>query len=281
MRALGTKTSVIIIFSLFSFYSTLLLGGCSYFKPRLKESRNLETLGNPSILDESLAGRFKSFGSLKGIAHINLKAGKKGNSFNAVVVLKTPDLFRFEILNPLNQPLALITSDGENIYKTDLKNSSLTVSPISEQASEKLLGLPIVPHELVEIMTGNISFEKTEHHMLQFDKDNNLYILTLYQNSGDTSNNKYLIKKYWIEQARLIPLKVEASDQSGKILYEVDYSDFLNIDNYPLPGRIECHYFLKNILVKINFKDILLNGEADQSLFNFQNPSGFKVIYSE
>ena len=277
---MGTKISLIIIFSLFFFCSAFLLTGCSFVKPLLKESKNLETLGNSSVLDEPLEGRFKSFENLKGIVHINLKAGKKGNSFNMVTVLKSPDLFRFEILNPLNQPIAFITSDGKNIYQTDLKNSNLTVFPISKQASEKLLGLPFVPSELIEIITGNVPVGKSEHHILQFDKDNNFYILTLFQSSDETSDNK-LVKKYWIEQARLIPLKLEVSEQSGKTLYEVDYSDYRDINNYQLPGKIECNYFLKNILVKINFKDISLNSEVDQSLFNFQTPSGFKVIYSE
>ena len=277
---MGTKTSLISILSLFFFCSAFLLTGCSSVKPLLKESKNLETLGNSSVLDEPLEGRFKSFENLKGIVHINVKAGKKGNSFNMVIVLKSPDLFRFEILNPLNQPIAFITSDGKNIYQTDLKNSNFTIFPISKQASEKLLGLPFVPSELIEIITGNIPVRKTEHHILQFDKDNNFYILTLFQNSDETSDNK-LVKKYWIEQARLIPLKLEVSEQSGKTLYEVDYSDYRDINNYQMPGKIECNYFLQNISVKINFKDISLNSEVDQSLFDFQNPSGFKVIYSE
>jgi len=264
-----------ITFSLLLLCFLNYLFGCAVQKIQIKESKNLEPLKDSSFLEQSLEERIKSFHTLKGIAHVNLKVDKKRNSFNIAFVLKAPNLLRFEILTPFGQPLSFITSNGQNIYQTDLKYNRITVTSVSKSVSEKVLGIPLLPPELIEIMAGNIFINKDDQKVVQFDKDNNLYIMTISQDSDS------LIKKYWIDYLRFLPLKIEVSDQNENILYEVNYSDYQYIDNYLLPQEIICDYFLKKISVKIAFKELSLNGEAPQSLFNLQNPSDFEIIYSE
>ena len=132
-----------------------------------------------------------------------------------------------------------------------------------------------MPQELLKIITGTISFNKSNQRTIQLDKDNNLYVLT----EGPDSDN--LTRKYWIDSKNFNLLRIKVSDSNGNIVYEVNYSEYQNIDNCPLPEKIICGFFLKNISIEINFKDISLNTEMPFDLFSNQNPSGFKIIYQE
>lgn len=261
--------------SLFVLYPLIFIAGCSFLKPPIRESIKLETVEDYSFLNQSLSNRTKSLQTLKGIVHINLKTQQNRKSFSTAIVLKTPNLLRFEVLNPLRQPLAVITSDGKNMYQTNIKDSLIFVTPLTKSALEKLLGIPFMPEELIEMITGNIPIERFNQERAQFDKDNNLYILQV----SDKMRN--LIKKYWVDYSRLIPLKIEALDSNGSALYEVSYSGYKEINNYFMPQEITCNYFVKNISVKINFKESSINSEVSQDLFSFQKNSGFKIIYSE
>ncbi|OGL41273.1 MAG: hypothetical protein A3C43_11235 [Candidatus Schekmanbacteria bacterium RIFCSPHIGHO2_02_FULL_38_11] len=271
------KSSVIISFFILflSFLNLISISGCSAKKALIRESKNLETLQDTSFIEKSLEEKAKYFKNLKGVVRIKLKIGKKENSFNAVIALKNPDLLRIEILNPFGQVITFITSDGQNIHQTDLKNSRIILTPVSISSSEKFLGIPLMPQELLKIITGTISFNKSNQRTIQLDKDNNLYVLT----EGPDSDN--LTRKYWIDSKNFNLLRIKVSDSNGNIVYEVNYSEYQNIDNCPLPEKIICGFFLKNISIEINFKDISLNTEMPFDLFSNQNPSGFKIIYQE
>ena len=267
-----------IVSLLFLFFSPLILipfSGCSTGKVLIKKPENLETLQDISFLKKSLEEKTDRLKSLKGIAKIKLKTDKKENSFNAVIVLKNPDFLRIEILGPFNQLIALISSDGKNIYQADLKNSRMIITPVSKSSSEKFFGIPLLPEEILEIITGSIKTNINNNIEVKFDKDNKIYVLT------QTSVSDNLIKKYLINMLNLDTLRIDASDKDGNSVYEADYSDYQETGNCSVPKKIVCNYHLKNILIDINFKDISLNTEAPLQLFSLENQKGFQIIYQE
>lgn len=275
MKSLKTSKIAPIFFLFFSPLILIPFSGCSAKKALIKEPKNLETLQDTSSIERFLKEKAEHFKSLKGVAKIKLKTDKKENSFNAVIVLKNPGLLRLEILSPFNQLIALISSDGKNIYQADLKNSRMIVTPVSKSSSERFLGIPLLPEEIFQIITGIIQANENNHIEARLDKENNLYVLT------ELSVSDNLIKRYLINMLNLDTLRIDASDKNGNMVYEADYSDYQKTDNCSVPKKIICNYHLKNILIDINFKDISLNTETPFQLFSLENQKGFQIIYQE
>jgi len=275
MKTLKQPTGISFLFLFLFFLNFLSFLGCSIEKVLIRKPENLEILQDTTFFEKSIQEKSEKFKNLSGIARIKIKTEKKEISFNAVIALKNPDLLRIEILNPFKQVISFISSDGKNIYQTDLKNSRIIATPVSKASSEKFLGVPLLPQELLKIIAGTISFNKNNQRKIQYDKDNNLYVLTEASDFGN------LVTTYWVDSNNFDTLKTEVSEMNGNTVYEAIYSDYKDIDNYPLPEKIICNFLLKNTAIEIILKDMSLNTEMSPDLFNLRNPSGFKIIYQE
>lgn len=111
-----------------------------------------------------LTGAFEA-SAMKATAVVSLDNGGgvtlKGR---AVLIAKKPGLFRIEVTGPFNQTMALLISDGKNLYVNALSRSALY--ELADPLPNDKWPLPFKPDDFVALLLGSVGANHASGHAL-------------------------------------------------------------------------------------------------------------------
>jgi len=137
----------------------LFLGACVKAPPR--SSSDPARLQHASELRSAFEAKSQSLAGLKAYAQVRVRGGGKTESFDAAILIGTPDKLRVEILDDLGQTRLRLIADGVQVFWEDLNQGTQETLVQDEKALQKTLRLPIriedfIQRMLLEFPQGNI-----------------------------------------------------------------------------------------------------------------------------
>lgn len=83
---------------------------------------------------------------------------------------------------------------------------------------------------------------------------------------GDGANSRF-----WVEQARFLPLRVEEFGADGKATKRIDFSEFENQGESWIPGRIEMQDIGRGSRTELKLEELKMNTGVKDNLFTEAN----------
>ena len=128
----------------------LLLAGCASVPAPPSQPLAPEVHRLLNALDR----RWAEFEDLRTQVDIALRRGDRAQRLSGVLLLKSPDSIRLEALSPWGQPLMILTTTATSFTLYQVAENRALVGPASARSTERWLGVPLEPVELVGILSG-------------------------------------------------------------------------------------------------------------------------------
>lgn len=216
----------------------LLLAGCASLPARPPEPLAPEL---HRLLD-GMDRRWRQFEDLRTRVEISLRRGSQVQRLSGVLLLKSPDSIRLELLSPWGQPLLLLaaTKDALTLYQV-IENRAL-VGPASARATERWLGFALEPTELVAILAGRVLPMKEVQNGALRPRDGLGPSLELVGAGG--------VQRIWLDPETLVVHQVEWT--GGSTLLRITYDGADAVDP---PAALTLEALDRPLSVSIRYRE--------------------------
>src|SRR5256885_1206648 len=183
---------------------------------------------------ERVAARRQALNSLKGLAHVDLRAGIRHASLDdMVVVLQRFEAIRLEGIGPVGQPLFLLIADAHQLSLYTPQEGRLLTGAASADNLMRLFGIALTPTALEYILMGDVPLVTLPTAgTFAYRARENLY---LWKGQVPSQPQSYRI---WFEPYDLQPVRFEMEDAGGQLVLQVWYEDFQRLNGFMMPYRI-------------------------------------------
>jgi len=114
---------------------------------------------------------------------------------------------------------------------------------------------------------ANLSFaEESKVETVEETKVGTTAAWLLTVKDGDGANSRF-----WVEQARFLPLRVEKLGADGKATKRIDFSEFENQGESWIPGHVEMQDISRGSRTELKLDDLDLNTGVKDNLFTEAN----------
>ena len=205
-----------------------------------------------------------------------------------VIVGKSPDLLRAEILGPFGQPLVFVVLNGDSLVALDYKANRAYRGRASRRNLARFLGMALSSKEVFTLLSGSAPIiEAGEARVHPDDKPGRALLKLLAKGGGLGEGMVFSLSDYALHQAWLrqwtglggqggldsehLPL-----DQDSSVLLDCRFDDFINARTGRYPKRISIR---DNQSRKVSLKnfELLINPQLDGALFEAKLPKGVAV----
>ena len=183
---------------------------------------------------EHVAARRQAFGTLRGLAHVELRAGIRNVSLDdAVVVLQRFEAIRLEGYGPVSQLLFLLIADTHQLALYAPQEGRLLTGAASAENLMRLFGIALTPTALQYVLLGDVPLATLPSAgEFAYRARDNLY---LWKGQVPAQPQSYQI---WFEPYDLQPVRFEMADATGQLVLQVWYEDFQRLQGFMMPYRI-------------------------------------------
>lgn len=254
----------------------LLVAGCrgrilSPWANPPKVERSFSTAGP---LLEEMARRRARLEDLKAITQLTLRTPEQELTVHQAVVLKGLNSLRLETLSPIGQPTGILVARDDHIRWVDPVGGRYWDGPASQEALDRLVGMPLFPDEMVAILAGALPPRAdVASAVLEPAPMDSAYRLTIA--AGD------LTEQVLVDEADLTVRSRTRYDADGREVLRVLYGRFRDIQEYPFPLRVELTLPQSDYRMKIDYQRVLLNQAVEEGLFDLPIPPGSKRVTLE
>jgi len=220
---------------------------------------------------EHLAARRQALDNLRGLAHVELRAGIRNATLDdAVVVLQRFEAIRLEAIGPVGQPLFLLIADAHQLSLYTPQEGRLLTGAASAENLMRLFGVALTPTALEYILMGDVPLATLPTAgAFAYRAPENLY---LWKGQVPVSRQSYQI---WFEPYHLQPVRLEMADVTGQLVLQVWYEDFQPLNDLMMPYRITVVQPTLGRRVVWQYKDkVELNASLTQEPFRMRVPAG-------
>src|SRR5215471_14048261 len=175
---------------------------------------------------EHLAARRQALDNLRGLAHVELRAGIQHATLDdAVVVLRRFEAIRLEAIGPVGQPLFLLIADAHQLSLYTPQEGRLLTGAASADNLMRLFGIALTPTALEYILMGDVPLVTLPTAgALAYRARENLY---LWQGQVPPEPQSYRI---WFEPYDSQPVRFEIEDAGGQLVLQVRCEDFQRLN---------------------------------------------------
>lgn len=202
-----------------------------------------------------------SVNTLKGMASVRIESIAEDSSFKQATIVKSPDIFRLEILALFGKTIGLLISDGNKVYLRTTRDEMVFENAERFNLSYFYPGIPpeITTSVLADILLGRVPFGLwQDSYTIGMDETTRLFDIS-YENSLGTKTSLLVdpLKKR-VEKA-IVNL------YNGRVV-EIDYADFGFGGMSSFPKKVEIS--ADGYLLKLSYISSLdINPELDGGLF--------------
>ncbi len=185
----------------------------------------------------------------------------------AVIVARRPGAFRVETLSPLEQPVEVITTDGERLYL--LASDTLRVGPATPENLAAVMPLPMRPEEVVDTLLGGVPASSALEPLDVAPGDGGRWVLSLAGAGGDLVELTIDPASGRVESTRLLA-------RGGGLRASVEFGDFEPVGDAgpPLPRAIVIRMPRDDLDLRIRLTDVAVDTPVDDALFRLEPPPG-------
>lgn len=219
--------------------------------------RKIDTSG---VMD-SVKENQDSVETIKAVASVRIESIAENSSFRQATAVKSPDLFRIEILAVFGKTIGVLVSDGEKVYLRTARDSMVFENSEAFNLSYFYPGIPreITTDVLADILLGRVPFGLwVENYSVDIDRKSRLLRIS-YTNSLGTTSTLLIDPLETRVKKAFIDLK-----QEGKV--EIDYNDFGlgGIETFPRVTEVRAG----NYMLKLSYTgSVDINKKLDDTVF--------------
>ena len=220
----------------------------------------------PAALLASLRRQGEGRTNLRAMGRVTALGPDGRVRLRTVLVAERPRSFRFETLTPFEQPIDVMTSDGERLWL--LRDGRLFEGPATPENVARLLPLPMRPAEVVETLLGGVpvSDRFAPERVEPVDAG---WRLHLRAPNGDRG-------VLLIEPRRRRVLEAELRDAAGQLLVGVRFDRFEPADDGgpAVPTAIEVEVPPRRTRVRLRLTEAETDVALPPALFVVRPPAG-------
>ena len=239
----------------------LVMSSCQNAPP--KTALDAQGLSQAETTLASLRQKYDWQGLLA-FGQVRVRGGGKSESFDAALLVQSPDLVTLEIINDLGQVLTRVVSDGHQILYEDTQQKIYTLLGDDTAAFKKALHLPISPQEFVARLLLKIPQEKIVGVGVQ---KNAVTGAAVKQVEGEN----YLIG-FDEKNQQLLEVRRWKTPGSGKELYRIEY---LAKPDAVYPGQIVWRFQKPKVEVTVRFEEVTRKDSSPPQKFDTHPPEGW------
>jgi hypothetical protein len=185
------------------------------------------------------------------------------------MIVRRPASLRVEAMSPLGVAL-VVAADGGQIAVFDPGKNTLMRGPATAETLERFARIPMAPQQAVRLLLALApdSAMLTMPPSSQTD-DASMKVLTYARADG-------AIDELGFTDDQLTLVREKSS--SGRITYEVHYSDYKDIGAIKFPYAVEASFPLSGTTLKLRYERPIVDGEIDDALFVLSPGASTKVI---
>jgi len=195
---------------------------------------------SPEVIFEAARQRTVSF-ALQANFSIDVDSESFSGSTKGAMILHRPDRMRFDILSPLNTPLAYLASDGQALHAwVQQERTFYRGDDIGDVLDHLLRGAAGIS-DFIDVLTGVMPLPAAEVIDTRFDAAEGLLEVAL-------SAAQETQMRVWIEpESRLLKRIVLLSPEDQMMgqrqrLLRVDYVDYMRLENQKMPKEISMRF---------------------------------------
>lgn len=237
----------------------LVWGAC---RPGPVRTANTAPLPKPEEALATLRAQSQSRKSLRAMGKVTY-FGKEGRvRVKAALLAERPGSFRVETISPFEQPLDVMTCDGERLWL--LSGGRLREGPATPENIARLLPLLMRPEEVVGTLLGGVPLGATfKPTALAWAEDQKRWVLTMEGLSKE-------IGELTIDPARKIVEQMRILEPDGSVRLQVGFEDFETVSGAEFPRKIHIEMPKAKMDVKIKMVEFELNVALQEKFFRLQ-----------
>lgn len=242
------------------------LGGAACHPATGPRGPDVSDRPTPSELLDSVRRQGEGRSNLRAMGRVTANGPDGRVRLRTVLLAERPGRFRFETLTPFEQPIDVMTSDGERLWY--LHEGRLFEGPATPDQVARLLPLPMSPAEVVETLLGGAPVsERFEPDTLETSDEG----WWLHLRGPDGAQGRLLV-----EPGRLRVLEAHLHDRLGQLVTKVRFDRFEpGKDGGPsVPTSIEVEVPPRELEVRIRLTEFETGVKLDPSLFVIEPPPG-------
>jgi len=171
--------------------------------------------------------------TFKGTGRITFREDEKNDlSARVAWVGAVPGKLRIVLRSVSGQPMASMASDGEWVYFFSHAQGKYFKKRASTTLLQRFLSVSITPDDVVYILAGRVPVNEHSFATVRTDRLDKGCILVLESAWGNA------VEKIYFEDNKKDVRKVEVFDQSGALIYRVEFYGKQTINDYQIPVRL-------------------------------------------
>ncbi len=246
--------------------SQLYLNGCAPSTPV-----QVDRIISSDRLIKRLEANRRKIKSFVGTGSISIKTSELDAKSSFQVEIKKPDTVKVSFYGPFGIDLAFALITPQNFQFYDAINNIYYKGKVRPGVMKDILKINISFDELIDVATGSVNLtDKLRSEPDKFEAVDDLYKLTYL----DSVSKKSSI--YWVKSDELEIRQYQKNDSNGKNLVDAKYSDFMKVEENPIPKQTSMDDLLNNQKIKIEYRTIEVNKEIGKLKIDI--PDDAKII---
>jgi len=184
-----------------------------------------------------------------------------------IVLVERPSSLRVEILGILNQPLAVIVTDGESYEVFHAQNQSYESGSVDASLLWNEAGIDLRPEEAVALLLG-----------VPISSDSIVPAGAVQDGAGkiriDLTDAEGVVRQRGTFDSSGRLHSFEVLDPRGEIAWVAQFRDYREIDGLPFAHAISLDVSAGKTHAEISFGKVELNPQLPADIFRLQSPRG-------
>ncbi|MBI5747682.1 MAG: DUF4292 domain-containing protein [Nitrospinae bacterium] len=268
----GNNSISSIVYLLLFITYCLHSSGCSYKKIEKTIIHPESPAVSVSSIIDLISERNNKIKNIRGIASINIISNNSTQRVKVAIVINGDSHIRLESLNITGQPLLIMVSDSNAVTIYNINENKFYRGDASPEVLHKITGIYLSPLEIANLLTGRQSIENNRTEDMRLTKENSSYILKT-QLSGSKSYDEIRF-----EPNNLSTTAIKRYDDTGKVVKFIIFSDYRKLGEYLFPFKRQILLPPRGLLMTVEYTDIEINTEMEESVFNLTIPEDAEAI---
>lgn len=188
---------------------------------------------------------------------------------------KRPDRLYFSILDPTQNMLGALASDGTTFTSFQRGQSSCLTGPACKANVGRLLPLSLEPRDIVSVLMGGApTLSGVVSKTVEWDQRAGAYCIILKAADGST-------QWIWITHTTWLTQRTRVADAKGKTVIDIKFDDVKKVDGKPIAHQIDVLVpKSKTKTIRIVYKEVELDDEElTEDAFKLECPKGATPTY--
>ena len=215
---------------------------------------------------ETLLQRNARLQSFKGIGNLKLHRNNASRVQERMAWVGAAPSRLSVVVFASGRPALKLATNGKRLYLLDFYNPKRNYyeSAAPNFALKRLVAVPLKPEEMVTLLSGRIPIVDYRTARMIPDVEGSGIIVSLAKRAGT-------LQKIYIDQTRVDVRKSELFNNSGKLIYRVEFESYRDIQNYRVPFVMRFSDDDGNRM-ELAIDRFLADVEVDPSMFVLEPP---------